>query len=260
MKAGQQIRIPDKKIFFVAAGILLITAAIVISLMMWRKGEQDKERVKKGIAYLEELENQDVAAISDNVRAVKTELGLNRAEADEGAVWSMFENAAILGDSRAVGFSFYEFLPQEQVMAENGKKVTDIAEYMDQLKQLNPERIFLCFGLNDIKTGLWPEPADYAAEVDRQVQTLMQEFPDSTVYINSILPVAGVGFDADPDYARVGEYNEALQAMAAEKGYHYVDNTILAETHQDLYQEDGVHVGSEFYKYWAANMLTEVEE
>lgn len=84
--------------------------------------------------------------------------------------------------------------------------------------------------------------------------------PDATIYINSILPAVGVGLDADPDYPRIDEYNDALQKMCEEEGWPYIDNTQLAKEHENLYQEDGLHVETEFYKYWAANMLTEVEE
>ena len=61
-------------------------------------------------------------------------------------------------------------------------------------------------------------------------------------------------------YARLEEYNAALKAMTEQNGYRYVDNTYVAEEHQNLYQDDGLHLQPDFYKYWAANMLTEVNE
>ena len=82
----------------------------------------------------------------------------------------------------------------------------------------------------------------------------------ATIYLNSILPAVGVGLEADPDYPRIGEYNEAMKTMAEEKGYHFIDNTQMAQEHQDLYQEDGLHVQPDFYKYWAANMMAGVNE
>ena len=78
--------------------------------------------------------------------------------------------------------------------------------------------------------------------------------------MNSILPAIGVGLEADADYPRIGEYNEALEAMCEEHGWAFIDNDVLAEEHADLYQPDGLHVDKSFYKYWAANMLTEVED
>lgn len=48
----------------------------------------------------------------------------------------------ILGDSRAVGFSYYQFLPENQVLAKNGATIDDIPDYMDQIVALNPSSIF----------------------------------------------------------------------------------------------------------------------
>lgn len=75
----------------------------------------------------------------------------------------------------------------------------------------------MCFGLNDVGIGLWPTGEEYAAECDKQIAALQAELPDATIYLNSILPAVGVGLEADPDYPRIGEYNEAMKTMAEEK-------------------------------------------
>ena len=145
-------------------------------------------------------------------------------------------------------------------MAEGGGIITDATKYLDQLKTLNPDMIFLCYGLNDVGLGQWPDADDYVKDYAKVVKKLQKALPDATIYINSILPAVGVGLDADPDYPRIDEYNDALQKMCEEEGWPYIDNTQLAKEHENLYQEDGLHVETEFYKYWAANMMTEVEE
>lgn len=260
MRTGKSTYLPDKKMIILAAGIAIAITVVIIAFI-YRKGTRgrNEEKVTQGIAYLESLEQQDVQAINEVVRAIRTRENLNLADTDEGAVWGSFEDTAILGDSRAVGFSFYELLPEDQVMAESGAVITDVSKNIDQLKRLNPELVFLCYGINDVKSGLWPEPADYAAECAVQMQAVIDALPESGVYLNSILPAGGNAV-WDASYARIEEYNAALKAMAAQKGYGYIDNTVLAEEHQSLYQEDGLHLQTEFYKYWAANMLTGVDE
>lgn len=140
-----------------------------------------------------------------------------------------------MGDSRTVGFSYYEFLPEDWVIAESGNMISDVSKHIDQLKRLNPERIFLCFGINDIRSGMWPEPADYAAECATQMQNLMNALPGCEVYLNSILPPGENVWD--DSYARLDEYNAAMQAMTQQNGYHYIDNTYLAEEHQGCIRE-----------------------
>lgn len=260
MRTGRSTYLPDKKMIILTAGIAIAITVVIIAFIYRRETHgRSEEKVTQGIAYLESLEQQDVQAINEVVRAIRTRENLNLADTDEGAVWGSFEDAAILGDSRAVGFSFYELLPEDQVMAESGAVITDVSKNIDQLKRLNPEMVFLCYGINDVKSGLWPEPADYAAECAAQMQAVINALPESGVYLNSILPAGGNAV-WDASYARIDEYNAALKAMAAQKGYGYIDNTVLAEEHQGLYQEDGLHLQTEFYKYWAANMLTGVDE
>ncbi len=260
MRKGRSTYLPDKKIIFLAAGIAIAITVVIIAFI-YRSGvnERGEKKVSQGIAYLESLENQDTQAINEVIKTIRVRESLNLADADESAIWSGFEDAAILGDSRAVGFSFYELLPEDRVMAESGAVITDVSKNIDQLKRLNPELVFLCYGINDVKGGLWPEPADYVAECAAQMQAVMNALPNSKVYINSILPAGGNAI-WDNSYARIDEYNAALKAMTEEKGYGYIDNTVVAQEHQGLYQQDGLHLQPEFYKYWAANMLTGVNE
>ena len=124
-------------------------------------------------------------------------MGLELADSDEDAVWSEFSNSVILGDSRAVGFYFMNFCLKNRVMAEGGGIITDATKYLDQLKTLNPDMIFLCYGLNDVGLGQWPDADDYAKDYAKVVKKLQKALPDATIYINSILPAVGVGLDAE---------------------------------------------------------------
>lgn len=243
----------------VAATVLV--AAIVVSVTYWRKSMQEEEEINAGIRYLEELEQQDMEEISGNIKTIRDARLLNLADANEEAVWAVLAelNVMILGDSRAVGFSYHEFVAEERVLAHGGGKITDVDDELEQIRAVGPKHVFLCFGLNDVGIGFWPNAEDYAVVCDEKIQLLQRELPNATIYLNSILPAVGVSLERDSDYPRIGEYNEALRAMCEEKGYHFIDNTPVAEEHADLYAEDGLHVDRNFYKYWAANMLTEVD-
>ena len=253
MKKRRENRTGTK--LFLAAAVVLI--AVVVFVVVWQllrvRGIRREEA--RGIAYLESLENQDLEEVQSAVQSARKSWAAALAEGDEAAVWAAFTNSVILGDSRAVGFYSYEFLPQDRVMAKSGGKITDVDEYVAQLKAMAPEAIYLCYGLNDVGIGFWPTGEEYAAEYEKHVALLVQEVPTAKVYVCSILPAAGVGLQADPDYPRIGEYNTALKKMCEEKGWPYVDSTDTANAHMDLYQPDGLHMLREFYKYWAADML-----
>ena len=65
------------------------------------------------------------------------------------------------------------------MIAESGSTIKDVSDHLEQLKRLDPERVFLCFGINDIACGLWPEPADYAAECAAQIQAVAGALPET---------------------------------------------------------------------------------
>lgn len=259
MKKGKRTHIPDIKFILLAAGIIIIAAVIIVFIYKGQKKEQNKEKVAQGIGFLESLEQQNVAEINETIKAIRVRHSLDLADTDESMVWGSFENCVVMGDSRAVGFSFYEFLPEDWVIAESGSTIKDVSGHVDRLKRLDPERVFLCFGINDIACGMWPEPADYAAECAAQMRAVMEALPETEVYLNSILP-PGPAAMWNESYARLEEYNAAMKAMTGQNGYRYIDNTYVAQEHQNLYQDDGLHLQPDFYKYWAANMLTEVNE
>ena len=259
MKKGKRTHLPDIKFILLAAGIIIIAVVIIVFIYKGKKQEQNKEKVSQGVRYLESLEQQNVAEINETIKAIRVRHSLDLADTDESQVWGSFVNCAVMGDSRAVGFSFYEFLQEDWVIAESGSTIKDVSDHLEQLKRLDPERVFLCFGINDIACGLWPEPADYAAECAAQIQAVAGALPETEVYLNSILPPGPTAMWND-SYARLEEFNGALKAMTEQYGYRYIDNTYVAQEHQNLYQDDGLHLQPDFYKYWAANMLTEVNE
>lgn len=250
-----------KKIALLFVAVVLVAAvAFTFGFQLWNHGKKEKEKINRGVAYLESLEKQDISAISSKIDAVKAAHSLEMSETDENAVWGGFDSAMILGDSRAVGFRYFEFLLENQVIAESGRKITDVPDEIETLKKASPKQIFLCFGINDIRSELWPEPAEYAAAYQEVVALLHKELPGTTIYINSILPAVGDGYSSYEGYARISDYNAAIKEMAEKNRYRYVDNDSVAAAHVDLYEADGLHLQKEFYKYWAANMLTEVKK
>ena len=51
---------------------------------------------------------------------------LEQLESGQINVWSLFDDAVILGDSRVVGYEFYDFLPDERVLAEGGATIRNV--------------------------------------------------------------------------------------------------------------------------------------
>ena len=239
--------------------LVCVTLGIVSVMLVRALWDPARDEVREGTVYLEKLENKDLAAVEAEVKEVKRKAQDEAIEAGELSIWAQFSDYALFGDSRTVGFSSYEFLDKQRVLAERGLTIADISAYEDQMVALNPSCLFLCTGLNDVASGYWKTPEEYVAAYEETVQELMKMLPDTEIYINSIFPAQAPAFEKNENEREIPEYNEAVKQWCEEKGYHYIDNTSVYEKYNDLYEEDGIHFKKEFYQYWAANMLAEVE-
>lgn len=253
----KRIDIQKQRQGFMILGIGILLIALAVGIVIWRKSVKEREKIQEGIAYLKTLEDKDVADINAKVKKLKKEQNKEYMDKNDEAVWTGFEDAVIMGDSRAVGFSYYGFLSEEQVYAEKGALITSVRDYIEAVKAFNPGQIYICFGLNDLQSGQWPTPNSYSEQCGEIIELLRKELPQCDVYLNSILPVTEASETSDPIYSSIAEYNDSMKQMCDEKGYHYIDNTAMAQEHIDLYETDGLHLQSAFYTYWATNMLLE---
>ncbi len=211
------------------------------------------------LAALEEADPDDVVRVirqqqKARMDAQKAEMR-EKLENGEADPWSMMQDFVILGDSRPAGFYYYGFFPRDRVQADAGDTIRVIPERMEDIAALQPARVYLSFGINDINIGFWDSPAEYTAEFKDVIAQLRERMPELEIYINSILPVQDFALSQGAAWPRVPEYNEALRAMCEECGAVYVDNDGIVAEHADLYDEDGIHFQKEFYTYWVTNLV-----
>ncbi|MDO5135559.1 MAG: GDSL-type esterase/lipase family protein [Eubacteriales bacterium] len=249
-----------KKWLLSALVLALLMVLSIVLLVLGRRAVSgaDGEQLGAGLAYLEALEQKDMAAIERKVRQVEKEARAQAIANGELSVWAQFQDYVIFGDSRTVGFYFYEFLDTNRVLADGGLTIADIPAYVDRMAALDPAYLFLCTGLNDVSIGYWNTPEEYVAAYEETVQMLKSRLPNTHIYINSIFPAQDPAFQESEAWRRIPEYNGAIQAWCEERGYSYIDNTPVFQEHSDLYDADGIHFQKEFYEYWAVNMLAEV--
>lgn len=249
---------------WIAAAVIavaVIAAVVILAGGLRRRPHGDTSR---GIAYLEDLERASVDRV-DSVLAERRAQKLEKERRErveqlasgEVDVWSLFQDYVIVGDSRAVGFSVWDFLLEERVLADGGWTIRDLKEHIPDIQAINPSQIFLCFGLNDVGIEYWETAEEYAAEYRDVLEELQAALPNAKIYVNSILPE--LGYENERRKERIPLFSEAVRAMCKEAGYAFVDNDEIAEQYADLYDpEDGIHFRQEFYPIWAANMMTTV--
>lgn len=240
----------------IIAGAAATVLVILLIKALWNPNIKE---AKKGVAYLKQLEAKDMDDVEGAVKKVRKEAQAEAIANGELSVWAQFSDYVVFGDSRSVGFTFYELLDSQRVLAEAGRTIDAVPDCLNVIKTLNPSYLFMCTGINDVSIGLWPTPEEYVAAYEEKMQLLMKELPDTHIYINSIFPAKDPAFEKSELWRNIPEYNNALKAWCEEKGYSYIDNTEVFEEHNDLYDIDGIHFQEAFYEYWAINMLAEIE-
>ena len=125
---------------------------------------------------------------------------------------------------------------------------------MEASRYYDPGKIYLLMGINSM---LYDEDT-FRTAYARVVDTLIEQHPDATLYIQSILPVTAAyeqGANAVADNAKIDRYNEILKGLAEEKGVYYLN---VAEVFKDengclpneASPHDGIHFGSSWYRKW----------
>lgn len=244
--------------------ILIISLASALGSSRQKPDPTVNVDTAPGVAYLKGLETKDPAAVEDRLRQMrmaeiqaKKEEMMEKLTSGETSVWSMFEDYVLLGDSRSVGFEYFGYLPDERVMAEYGATILSLKEHIPDIAALNPSNVFLCYGLNDVISGIWSTPEEYVADFEAIIMQLRSELPDVNIYISSTLPAVDPAFNTYPLLSEIPNFNTAVSAMCEQIDCHFVDNTDIYEKYVDLWEVDGIHLKTTLYPYWAANLIIE---
>ena len=238
----------------------------------------------QGVAYLEALEQQDPDAVDQILRqrrleqlAREREELLRQVKAGEQDPFPLFQDAVILGDSRAVGFFYYGFVDESRDLTGSGETILDIPKKLDTLQAMNPRYVYLTYGLNDIKIGHWGSLQAHISEYLDRVQEIRERLPEAVIVISSVLPYHDPNARTDATgetiptsgsssasslteadrkrLAQIPEWNRLMADAAREHGVVFVDNSAICTEYEDLWEKDGIHVFKSFYPHWGKNLI-----
>ena len=238
----------------------------------------------QGVAYLEALEQQDPDAVDQILRQRRLEQLerereelLRQVKAGEQDPFPLFQDAVILGDSRAVGFFYYGFVDESRDLTGSGETILDIPRKLDTLQAMNPRYVYLTYGLNDIKIGHWGSLQAHISEYLDRVQEIRERLPEAVIVISSVLPYHDPNARTDATgettpssgsssasslteadrkrLAQIPEWNRLMADAAREHGVIFVDNSGICTEYEDLWEKDGIHVFKSFYPHWGKNLI-----
>lgn len=251
-------------------GLIVVMAIVVMACAIWIFGGKEKaaepsDAVAEGMAYLAALEDKDPAEVT-RVRQEHYQAKINAqrnqiiAQLTNGDMdpFSMFKDYVLLGDSRAVGYWYRNFLDKSRVLADGGHTIRNLAGYIDTIVAMNPSQIFLCYGLNDSSIGYWNSAQEYVTEYMQTVNEIRQKLPNATIVVSSILPAKDPAFQKSAKWYNIPDWSAALEQACKDNGILFANCDQLAVDHPNLWDPDGIHFRKEFYPYWASNLIAAI--
>lgn len=242
----------------------LILAAPIIALSViggtfYFSGESIS--TSKGVSYIKKQEEKSTKALQSTLTEIRNKEQNKLIESGKISVFDLLHDYVIYGDSRVCGFSENGYLPSSRIFAKAGDGIKSIPKWETQLASLSPSHIYFLYGINELDEIVLDKGADYKEEYTTAVRKVMSTLPESHIYICSIIPVSTKVSDSDTkkSYEDVPAYNRILESICEENGWKFIDmgDEPLADSY---YQDDGIHLKSEFYTQWAQALVDATED
>lgn len=170
------------------------------------------------------------------------------------------EKIVMLGNSLINNGLWSELFPMGYIINRgiSGDVIDGVCQRLDEIKGDNPDKIFLITGTNDLVNNPDETALAVFGRYENLIATITREFPDTQLYVQSILPLNPKSKYHDSFNARAAEINKLLSAAAGRYGYFYLDiASLLSDEKGDLnddYTTDGIHLSADGYFVWAAEL------
>ena len=231
------------------AGVAIVTAVL---LTVQGVSHLTKKSVdtSKGIEYIKSKESADAKTIEQKINQLEKKDGTGDSS-DTRSMKERFSGAVVMGDSIAASFTEYDVLNTSSVVAKIGIHFSELDDQIEQAKQLDPQIVFLAYGMNDvIKTN--GDVDKFIKDYSDVIKKIQKAMPDAHIFVNAVFPVQESAVEKEPALANIADYNEKLEAMCEKKQIGYIDNSDIIE--DEYYEEDGIHFKANFYPIWAEKM------
>ena len=236
-----------KRLLLIGACALVLILLVILAVQGIRRLTSPRVDTEQGVEYIKAAESEDIATIEQKISQLEQQDGGEDARSYK----EKFASSVVMGDSITEGFSEYDVLNASSVVSKIGVHLDELEEQVQQVKDLDPQVIFLAYGMNDVISTAG-DTDQFLEEYETLVDQLREEVPNAHIYVNSIFPVTDSAVKKEPELAQISEYNTALKGMCDEMQVGFIDNTELVE--DQYYEEDGVHFKAEFYPIWAERM------
>lgn len=186
---------------------------------------------------------------------VSFEKGLSKDPVDKQS-----KEVVFAGDSHISNFDWEDYFKGLSVANRGigGDTSGGLLQRIEQVTELNPEKVFLLVGINDIAQGVSLESIEYS--YIQIIDVIKKNKPNTHIYAQSVFPVAGELYESyfskqsGPINESVARLNKRISQLAGATFIDVADKfgTELATE----YSVDGLHLNKEGYEVW----LNKIEE
>ena len=158
-------------------------------------------------------------------------------------------DVVFLGDSITAGGDWSEWFSDRTVckLGVPGESLEQIMYRLDMVKKLEPQKVFLLAGVNNVSRGRYEET------IREYYSLILQDLSEieCTIYVQSILPVRE---PSSVDNGRIDIANEIIEELAAEYECEFIDiHSAFIDENGEMKEEltkDGVHLNEDGYAVW----------
>ena len=242
-----------KSIIYCCAAVGLVIV-IILAAEGINSLTRNKVDTSEGLEIIKQASSADVKNIENKMEKLEEKDRENQEVQEEiknRNYKAVFANAVIMGDSISEAFMEYDLLNASSVVAKIGVELDQLDEQIESVAQINPQVIFLAYGMNDI-IATRGDTDEFVKQYDELFKKLQEKLPDAKIFVNSIFPVQEQEIEREPAYKNLDQYNEALHSLCDKRQIAFIDNTELVS--DSYYEEDGVHFKESFYPFWLNRM------
>lgn len=196
---------------------------------------------------------QTTAAIASKGSVVKI---TDPADEEEYSTNDLYADTVLFGDMIIEGIQDYGYLGTGNIVSDNNLTTDKAHNYISDVKDRTPSKIFLLVGLNDLNYGT-RSGTDVAERIENLVAALKENIPSAKIYVVSLLPVTE-SFEAKSSVkikqSDINDANKKLAEDATTMGAVFVD---IADSFKDgsgylntKYSSGGYNLNHNYYPFF----------
>ncbi len=156
------------------------------------------------------------------------------------------------GDSLVYYGNFASVFPDKVVcnLGLRGDTLHGMRNRVEQVTLLNPQRVYLMAGINDVASQSTDE---FRENSESLLKTLIEQNPTTVLSVFNLLPVNDEDFTISCNNEHIVRCNEIIASLCHIHGLSYIDLFSSYERNGNLPKElttDGIHLSRDGYEKW----------